>query len=206
MGFLAIVAIVATIFGTIIYLLGLAASAIVGDILRGRSDYQKWQRIAKYSVMGGLLFSIFGALYFSTYPSDEFHLERFSMITLREPPKLAKVVAKRNNSIALHSGENCTYSRILVPRQDYVALLASISVDSRFVIATKRHTKIVNGVSHTYEEGGVPMSDLQNEVHDVAGFLPAKIDFLRLTDQTSGTHYAVIFLVDEKHIELSSCF
>lgn len=180
MALLAFLAILATAAGAIIYILGLATFASIGYALRGKCDQKKWQARGKYSVMAGVLLSIVGAFYFATHEGDDFHLERFAIVALRDPPKLARVVAKSSSNFGLHSGESCAYSRIEVPQQDYSRLLTSIAADHRFILGTIKHKKVVEGKLVIYEESKILETEEQHEVHRDAGYISEKSSYVRL--------------------------
>lgn len=204
MGTLAFWAIPASVAGAVIYLFGWAASEFIGYALRGRQNQQKWQSRGKYAVMAGTPILLVCAFHYAAQGSDDFHLERFSLVALRDPPKLARVVAKSSSSFGLHSGDSCAYSRIEVPRHDYLELLASIAADRRFTPGIRRYEEIVEGKRVIYEENKVLESELQAEVWNDAGYISEKTSYVRPVPEFV-KHYSLIFLSDEKHIEVNSC-
>lgn len=115
-----LLAILVLVVGAVIYLLSLAASMLIGYALRGRLDQRKWQSHGKYVVIVGFTLWTVSAFYFEFHPDDDFYLKEFSIVALRDPPNLARVVAKSASLFGLHSGESCSYSRIQVSQQDYL--------------------------------------------------------------------------------------
>lgn len=201
---LAISAILASVAGALIYLLGWTTSELIGYALRGKRNQKKWQSRGKYAVMAGTAILLVCAFHYVGQGSDDFHLTRFSLVALRDPPKLARVVAKSSSSFGLHSGDSCAYSRIEVPQHEYLELLASITADPRFTPGIRRYEKIVEGKRVIYEESKVLESELQAEVWKDAGYISEKTSYVRSVPEF-WEHYSLIFLSDEKHIEVNSC-
>jgi hypothetical protein len=206
MWFIAIIVAVFAVLIAAIYLLGGAVSAAIGFALRGRSSAKKWQSRGKYSVIVGILLWVICAIYFSFNPSDDFYLQRFSGVALRDPPKSARVVAKSPSLFALHSGESCAYSRIVMSKQDYSNLYESIATDPRFTAGYKRYEKMKDGNLIIYEEDKVPDSENRQAVSSIAGYISEKSSYVRPDpDKPFNRQYGLVFLSDEKHIEVNSC-
>lgn len=203
MEFIAILFSTFAIIVVAIYLLGVAASIAIGFALRGRSDAGHWQSRCKYAVIIGVPLFAVSSCYFSFHPNDDFYLQRFSDVSLQAAPSSARVVAKSPSLFGLHSGESCAYSRILLSREDYATLFKSIATDSRFTPSFNRTVTIKDGKSVIHETDLIPYSEMRQAVSRSAGDLPQKSSFIR--HNTEHRQYGLIFLADEKHIEVHSC-
>jgi hypothetical protein len=183
------------------YGFGWLVSKIIGVSLRGRYGSEKWQVIGKYAVILG--FPLWGLIlvYMSFNPNDDFYLQRFKITAMRDAPKSAKVIAKSAALVALHSGESCTYSRILLTQQDYLNLIEELASDPSFRLEYKRSVQ-----SLAFEHDNLPDSLGKGEVSDIAGFITVNSSYKRLLkDEPSKRHYRVIFLTDQKHVEIDTC-
>lgn len=204
MEFIAILSAALAIIVVAIYLFGDATSIAIGFSLRGRSDAGCWQSRGKYAVIIGVpLFGV-SSCYFSFHPNDDFYLQRFSDVALQAAPSSSQVVAKSPSLFGLHGGESCAYSRILLSQEDYATLFKSIATDSRFTSAFNRTVTIKDGKSVIHETDLIPDSEMRQAVSRGAGDLPQKSSFIR--PNTEHREYGLIFLADEKHIEVHSCF
>jgi hypothetical protein len=191
--------------GLAIYLLGMAASWVVGFALQGRSNQKRWQLLAKYVVIVGIPVWLITDTYLSLNPNDDFYLREFKNVTLQEPPRSAKVAAKSASLFGLHSGEACSYARIEISQQDYSALHKSIDADPRFKVAKRRYEKLVDGKIVIHEVSEVLESDNQHNVHNATKFIPEKSSYVRHDPNNKYQHNSLLFLADEKHIEVNSC-
>jgi hypothetical protein len=202
---LAALAVLAVLIAAI-FLLSQAFSAAIGFALAGRSGVKKWQSLGKYAVIVGIPLWIICDVYFSLHPGDDFYLQRHSVVALRDTPKSARVVAKSASLFGLHSGESCAYSRIVLSQQDYSTLHQSIASDPRFTTGLKRREEMRNGTLTVVVEDKVPDSANRQEVARIAGYATEMSSYVR-TDLESpfNRQYALIFLSDEKHIEVHSC-
>jgi len=189
-----------------IYLFGWAVSVAIGLALRGRLDAKKWQSRGKFAVIVGIPIWLIYAIYLSFHPRDDFYLQRLSLVALRDTPKSARVVAKSPSLFGLHSGESCAYSRMEISHQDYSNFYESIASDPRFFTGYKWYQEMRDGKLVDIEEDKVSMSENRWEVERIAGEIPTKMSYLRSDpEQPFNRQYALIFLSDEKHIDVYSC-
>ncbi|MFM9878941.1 MAG: hypothetical protein ACKVOO_00835 [Burkholderiaceae bacterium] len=206
MGFIAILFAALAVLLAAIYLLGLVASVVIGFSLRGKPNAKKWQSRGKYLVIIGIPLWVLCTFYFSFNPGDDYYLQRFSEVALRDTPKSARVVAKSPQLFGLHSGESCTYSRIVMSQQDYSSLYDSIDTDSRFIKGYKLTEQMSDGKLVTHEVDKVPYSEMRHEVAGIAGDMSQKSSYVRPdVAQPFNRQYALAFLSDGKHIEVHSC-
>lgn len=203
MAFITIFFAALAIIVTAICLLGVVASITIGFTLRGRSDAGRWQARGKYAVIIGTPLFLAWSCYLQFQPNADFYLQRFSDVALQAAPSSAKVVAKSPSLFGLHSGESCAYSRIQLSREDYATLLKSIATDSRFTSAFSRTVTIKDGKTVIHETDLIPDTEMRQAVSHGAGYLPQKSSFIR--QNTENREYGLIFLADEKHIEVHSC-
>ncbi len=114
--------------------------------------------------------------YTALYPTDQFYLDEFKEVTLRNAPSSIQVLRKAASYPDFH-GDYCSASAMTLSESDYKDLLQSLIEDNKFVATTEKqgsqefYNVMSNYVKMEIEYGFVRNEPAESDHYRYIGFM-----------------------------------
>lgn len=176
------------VLGGLIFLLATLLAWLVRISLRGRKGAEVWVRRARQVTYAGSITFLIWTVYTAIYPTDDFYLQEFEEVTLREPPSSAKVLAK-SASYPAPNGDYCSFARIEVSREDFASLMMELEADSRLS-----------------RNPGPGSNDQKAKALSSSEPITSLASFVRTDPEHPDHHLSIDLLSSRQHVEVAICY